>query len=190
MKNYILIACLSAVIVSGHSVAITAPPEKVNEARVHAKALGGALKATLKQAIQTNGLEEGIRACHLTAGPIAQGLSVNGWKVGRTALKVRNLDNAPDTWEREQLNAFAQALAANVPGPLEAIQYNENTGQMRYMSAIKTDQVCTACHGNDISPSVQKAINAAYPDDQAIGFDVGSLRGAFTLTYSPYSVKE
>jgi post-segregation antitoxin (ccd killing protein) len=190
MKNFTLIACLSAAIVSGHSVAVTVPSEKVNEARIHAKALGGALKATLKQAIQTNGLEEGIHACRLSAGPIAQGLSINGWQVGRTALKVRNSDNAADAWEHEQLNAFAQALASNVQGPLEAIQYNENTGQMRYMSAIQTGQVCTACHGNAISPSVQQAINAAYPDDQATGFDVGSLRGAFTLTYSPYSAKE
>ena len=190
MKNYTLLACISAVLISGDSVAAIVPPEKVNEARMHVKALGGALKQTLKQAIQANGLEGGVHACQLAAGPIAKGLSSNGWQVGRTALKVRNSGNAPDAWEREQLNAFAQALASNVQGPLEAIQYNENTGQMRYMSAIQTGQVCTACHGNAISPSVQQAINAAYPDDQATGFDVGSLRGAFTLTYSPYSAKE
>ena len=53
---------------------------KVKQARVHAKALGGALKSRLKQAIQSGGLEAGVEECKLAAEPIAEGLSQMGGK--------------------------------------------------------------------------------------------------------------
>ena len=92
---------------------------KTLEARTHAKALGAALQAKLKQAIQSGGLEEGVNACHLAAEPIATVLSVEGWTVGRTALKVRNPNNSPDAWEQMQLTMFAEQLAKSVELPNE-----------------------------------------------------------------------
>ena len=50
--------------------------------------------------------------------------------------------------------------------------------------AIETKPVCIACHGSDISLTVREVIDTHYPNDQATGFDIGSLRGAFTLTFS------
>ena len=41
---------------------------------------------------------------------------------------------------------------------------------------------CLACHGSDIEPQTAAAIRALYPDDEAVGFAVGDLRGAFSLT--------
>lgn len=166
---------------------------KVKEARMHAKALGGALKAKLQQAIQSGGLEAGVNECQIAAGPIAETLSQNGWTVGRTALKVRNPDNSPDSWEREQLVLFSQLLSnatqdnANPKRPLETYQYNSESGEFRYMMAIEQGQVCMACHGDSIAPSVKQTILKHFPNDQATGFELGDLRGAFTLSYTPKS---
>ena len=55
-----------------------------------------ALKSRLQQAIQSGGLEAGVNECQIAAAPIALALSQNGWEVGRTALKVRNPNNAAD----------------------------------------------------------------------------------------------
>ena len=154
-------------------------------ARQHAKALGGALKARLQEAIGQGGLVKGIEACKLEAGPIAKAISGNGWTVGRTALRVRTPANTPDAWEREQLIAFSNQLSAQFDGPLEASHYDSATGEFRYLKAIKTDEICTACHGQSVAPRVQAAIDDAYPEDEAMGFDIGTLRGAFTLTYTP-----
>lgn len=158
---------------------------KTIEARQYTKALGGALKARLQKAIAQGGLVEGVDACKLEAGPIAKAISGNGWAVGRTALRVRNPANTPDTWERQQLIAFSNQLSAKLDGSLEAIHYDSATGEFRYMKAIKTGEICTACHGHSIAPNVRAAIHEAYPEDEAVGFDVGTLRGAFTLTYTP-----
>ena len=164
---------------------------KVKQARVHAKALGGALKSRLKQAIQSGGLEAGVEECKLAAEPIAEGLSQNGWEVGRTALKVRNPNNAPDEWEREQLALFASLLEkTKLEGkqpstPIDTYKYDSDSGEFRYMMAIQQGQVCMACHGAQVAPSVKKTILKHYPKDEATGFELGELRGAFTLTYSP-----
>ncbi len=40
---------------------------------------------------------------------------------------------------------------------------------------------CTVCHGTQLAPAVQEALAARYPSDQATGYGVGELRGAFTL---------
>jgi hypothetical protein len=50
------------------------------------------------------------------------------------------------------------------------------------MKAIPTGEICLACHGESISPDVATAIREAYPQDQATGFSLGDIRGAFTLS--------
>ncbi len=168
------------------ALASPSPEMLTVQAREHASALGMQLKSTLQSAIRQGGPVEGIHVCHEAAASIAQSLSKDGWEVGRTSLKVRNPENAPDDWEREQLNAFAKSLSASVPpGPLEATQWNEDTQTFRYMKAIKTGGVCTTCHGVNIAPPIKAAIGEHYPDDAATGFKKGDLRGAFTLTWRP-----
>lgn len=165
------------------------PASLTKEAREHAKALGQQLSSTLQSAIKQGGPVAGIRVCKEAAMPIAQSLSQDGWEVGRTSLRVRNPDNAPDTWEREQLLRFAEAMSASVAeGPLEATQWNEKTQTFRYMKAIGTGEVCTTCHGVDIAEPVKAAISQHYPEDSATGFSEGDLRGAFTLFWHPEPV--
>jgi cytochrome c553 len=51
----------------------------------------------------------------------------------------------------------------------------------RMMKAIPTAEVCTQCHGSEIAEPVAAKLDELYPEDQARGFEVGDLRGAFTL---------
>ena len=196
-----MLVAISLLASSAHSLADTVTAnekksensvqEKVKEARLHAKALGGALKSRLQQAIQSGGLEAGVNECQIAAAPIGLALSQNGWEVGRTALKVRNPNNAADQWEREQLAWFSQLLTKAKQDnlapkrPIETYQYDSESGEFRYMMAIEQGQVCMACHGANVAPSVKQSILKHYPSDQATGFELGELRGAFTLSYTP-----
>ena len=184
MKMFVIALSISALLCGTLSYANEIPQQKLIEARTNAKALGRALKSRLQQAIANGGFEAGVNECYVAAGPIAESLSQNGWHVGRTALKVRNPTNEPDEWETMQLHEFADALSKQLPMPLEATYWNEQNGEFRYMSAIVTEQICTGCHGNNIAPAIEEVIKQKYPDDRATGFEVGSLRGAFTLTYT------
>ena len=104
--------------------------------------------------------------------------------VGRTALRVRNPENAPDEWERHQLEKFAAAIEDGVDPA--SIEYAEvvNAGEkktFRWMKPIMMDGPCQLCHGEEIADDVRAAILAFYPEDAATGFKFGEMRGAFTV---------
>jgi len=138
------------------------------------------LMQTVKQAVAEGGPVHAVHACQLLAPTIAVEHSQQPWKVGRTALRLRNPDNQPDAWERQVLQEFAQRQGAGE----DLMQMNASAvvdGEFRYMQAIATGEPCLACHGQAIKAEVAAKIEQSYPDDQAIGFTLGELRGAFTL---------
>jgi len=153
-----------------------------------------ALKSRLAAAIAEGGPASAIGACRTDAPRIAEEASAShGLSLRRTALKVRNPANAPDAWERSQLDAFAAALTAGEgepDGPLAARELVETPDGpvLRYMAAIRTQPLCVTCHGANLAPDVAAEIARLYPDDQAVGFSVGELRGAFTVRIPMQSV--
>jgi hypothetical protein len=52
------------------------------------------------------------------------------------------------------------------------------------MRPIVLQPMCTSCHGTDIGSDIGEILSGLYPGDQATGFQVGDLRGAFTATVS------
>ena len=145
--------------------------------------LGQELSATLLSALGADGAVEAIGICSVEASPIAARLSeLAGARVGRTALRIRNPDNAPDEAARDVMAAFARDLAGGATAPPEHFETRPD-GSARYMSAIVTQPLCVTCHGAGIAPEVASAISEHYPADQATGFAVGDLRGAFIVEW-------
>ena len=50
------------------------------------------------------------------------------------------------------------------------------------MKAIPPAGLCLACHGEQLDSVVKARLETLYPDDQALGYRVGDIRGAFTIT--------
>lgn len=147
--------------------------------------LGLQLKARLQAAIKEGGPANAIAVCNVSAPEIAAELSKDGWTVGRTSLKLRNLANQPDAWEHETLLTFEQKLASGAPAAgLQNSTVEVDNGEKRYrfMKAIAVDTVCMACHGEAIAEPVQAALAEKYPHDAAKGYKSGDLRGAFTIS--------
>lgn len=139
------------------------------------------LLGTVKQAMADGGPAEAVKACRVLAPKIADQHSQAPWKVARTALKLRNPENAPDAWERSVLEQFTQRAAMGEP--IEQLKHGEVVaGEYRYMQAIGTAEACLACHGEQIKPELLELVDRHYPHDQARGFRKGDLRGAFTLS--------
>lgn len=145
-----------------------------------------ALKGQLQAAIKQGGLPAGVSVCQSVAPSIAVQNSTDGWVLKRTSLRMRNSNNSPDAWELAQLNQFEQIKAASVPQthtPIVASEYvaKGDTTTFRYMKAIPTQELCLGCHGSNITPELSTLIKQAYPDDKAINFELGDIRGAFSL---------
>jgi hypothetical protein len=160
------------------------PPErKMIEARALAGEYQKRLKAALEDAIAAGGAARAVDVCRIQAKEIAQALQEeSGWIIGRVSSKPRNPLNAPDAWEQQILAGFAAQRREQVQGPLEVSRVEQ--GRLRYMRAIDTGPVCLACHGAKLDPKVQARIASAYPQDQATGYSLGDLRGAFSFETS------
>lgn len=138
----------------------------------------------LKTALQTKEPVHAIGVCKLEAPDIALALSQNSnARVGRTALKVRNPNNRPDSAEGEILQVFKTAIEQG-EFPTEMMHFSANPdGSALFMQPIVMQPVCTVCHGTNIAEPIRQTLEEAYPNDQATGFTEGSLRGAFTVRW-------
>lgn len=160
------------------------PPDWVETARQTARQLGSELKQALQGAMAEQGPVAAIEVCQLQAPAIARRLSNEGVIAGRTALRVRNTDNRPDAWEARTLAEFETGLAdGQSPAELERFVIRRTDGRRvgHWMKAIPTDGLCLVCHGPQIAPELQQALQQRYPEDQATGFLPGTLRGAFSV---------
>jgi hypothetical protein len=149
--------------------------------------LAKALASRLKASMRVGGPLAAIDTCHVEAPGITETTGeAEGLVVARTALRVRNPANTPDEWEQTQLERFSTALAEGAaPGSLSALERVDTGGGdhvWRYMQPILTGGLCLQCHGDVLAPEVAAAIAERYPNDQATGFALSSLRGAFTVT--------
>jgi hypothetical protein len=145
-----------------------------------------ALKGQLQAAIKQGGLINAVSVCKSVAPTIAAENSKDGWTLTRTSLRVRNSDNTPDEWELSQLQQFELVNASGqqpADKPIVASEFIVNDGntQFRYMKAIPAQQLCLGCHGSNIEPEMSALLSKTYPDDKAVNFALGDIRGAFSL---------
>lgn len=148
--------------------------------------LGDALRQALQSAMEEGGPVNALGVCKVEAVPISETISTEeGLLVGRTALKVRNQGNAPDAWEEATLAAFQTRLDAEEPlKDLDAwtvVTDADGHRTFRYMKAIGTMPLCLKCHGRRLDEDVAAEVARLYPEDRAVGFKAGDLRGAFTV---------
>ncbi len=156
--------------------------------RAATKKLGGALKSALMGAMGKDGPVGAMNVCHDEAEVIAKQIcEEDGLVVGRTSQKFRNPSNAPDEWEKAGLETFAARVTAGEnPQDLElwATVLNADGGRtFRYLKAIRTGSLCLKCHGEEPALNIAEILADLYPEDHALGFSAGDLRGAFTVQF-------
>lgn len=181
----ILLTGLLAVLPLLTNAQVTPPMQQAEQARSLVNAFGRDLKSVLTTTMKTKGPIKALEVCHTEAGPIAQSHSaLSNWHIARTSLKVRNASNTPDEWESAVLAQFEQRKAAgeNVKTMeySETVQVGDKT-VYRYMKPIPTAGGCLACHGEVLSQQIATKVKSLYPHDQATGFTIGDIRGAFSL---------
>ena len=59
--------------------------------------------------------------------------------------------------------------------------YEVIDGQARFAKAIPMGKPCMTCHGPNVAPEIKSTLAKLYPDDKAIGFEPGQLRGIFSV---------
>ena len=182
--NMLLASTLSLLPLLANAEEISINPNTL-EARSLVKAFASDLKHVLKTSMKSEGPISALKVCNLQADPIAQkNATSSGWNIGRTSLKVRSASNTPDEWELNTLRQFEKRKEAGEN--LKTMEYSETVKEgdnsvYRYMKPIPTAVMCTTCHGVNVPDNINTKVKLLYPNDQATGFNVGDIRGAFTL---------
>lgn len=184
---------LSFLLLGSFPGAVPAQPGEVSseyreEARAVTGELAGELMSRLQAAMAEGGPANAISVCRDQAPAIKTALSLErGWEVSRVGTRVRNsLLGTPDAWERAVLAEFQRRHEEGESfGDMERAEVVTEGDEryFRYMRPIGTQGICLNCHGErgQMNEAVRAQLDERYPHDQAVGYEVGDLRGAFTV---------
>lgn len=158
----------------------------VEQSRRLVKTYSQRLKTALQTSLQGAGELAAIEQCHAVAPEISERLKQDDWQIARTALRVRNPLNKADAWERKVLEQFERRREQGER--IEDLEHHgvvERDGEryFRYMKAIPTQALCLTCHGEKLSGPLAARLHRFYPNDQATGFKIGDIRGAFSVRH-------
>ncbi|MFN3689873.1 MAG: DUF3365 domain-containing protein, partial [Fimbriimonadales bacterium] len=156
----------------------------LQRARAAADTLFARLLERLNTEYQQGGAERGVQVCAQVAQSLTRQVGrEQGVQIRRVSLKNRNPRNAPDAWERQVLQHWERDLKQGKEIGEVAEWRTERNGRVyRYMRPIKVAMpLCLECHGTQIKPEVRRLIRERYPNDKATGYQLGDLRGAFSV---------
>lgn len=164
--------------------ALAADSAELSASRAAAGDLLKVLKGEMEKALQNGGPINAIHFCNENAQQLTKEVaSKHSVDVRRTSLRIRNPKNQADAWETGVLEQFnvrrANGEAAKDLEHFEVVDSN-GTKTFRYMKAIPLFGPCYNCHGA-VKPELKSEITRLYPNDKAVGFEVGDVRGAFTV---------
>lgn len=151
------------------------------------------LSANLQTAMQSGGISNALPFCSLAASPLTAGLAEkHGVTLKRVTHKARNPDGKANEAELAVLKSFTSYLAASTNPPPSFVT-NLVTGQATFFAPIViAKELCLKCHGEpgkDISAENLAVIKKHYPQDEATGFKLGQLRGAWRIDFPLATLK-
>jgi hypothetical protein len=187
MKRCLMAVLGAAVVWQGAAVASEVGGEGARELGGR---VAGDLMARLMVALQGKIAEEGaagaVRFCReealdLTAESAAAFEGVVD--VRRIGVRTRNPRNVPDAVDREVLEEFLRNWEPPGEARLRRVEGEDGGGVWRFYQPVTVGANCLACHGERgaMAPEVVAALDEAYPEDAATGFQPGDLRGAVVV---------
>lgn len=134
------------------------------------QAMAGSLMGELTTALDEDGPDGAIEVCSMRAPEIAAVISNEyGVVLGRTSHRLRNQSNLPPEWA-------AELVQNEVASPTWLVGPDDRVAGLL---PIQTKAECGMCHGSreEMADEVLAKLDEYYPEDAAIDFAEGDLRG-------------
>jgi len=132
------------------------------------------LLSELTASIGANGVSKSIEICKTRAPELAKSIGDEfGLRIGRTSFKLRNAESKPPSWATTFVDEHIE----------KEVNVALDDDQLGVLLPIRLKESCIKCHGSkeSVSPEVADAIAGHYPQDNAMGFSEGDLRGYFWI---------
>jgi len=146
----------------------------------------------LQLAMADGGAVNAIGVCNTQAPEIAGRVSAqNQVKLSRVGTRARNpVMGVPNDWQAKALAQFDAGLArGDKPADMEfseIVVKPDGSKEFHFAKPIVMQPMCVTCHGSSdqINPEVKAKLSEMYPNDKAVNYQPGQLRGAVVLSRS------
>jgi hypothetical protein len=136
------------------------------------------LVGRLKAELGKGGPPAAVAVCRDEAQQLTASIgATHGLEMGRTSDRVRNPANTPRSWAATYVASWAGARAADA----QPAVFELSGGRVGVLRPIGTMDLCVMCHGprEAVQATIGDVLKTSYPDDRAVGFAPGDLRGWF-----------
>jgi len=150
-----------------------------------AKSTFKAFKSKIEAVASKGGLPAVVNFCHDNALKLTDSMGkAHHVVIKRTSHKLRNPANKPDIDGEAVLNEYLKLQEQQKS--MEPVVLKDSDGYAHFYAPIKLKEACLKCHGTpgkEIPESIYKLIKEKYPNDQAVNFKTGELRGVWDIKF-------
>ena len=143
------------------------------------------LSSNLMQQMKQGGPAQAVPFCNTQAMPITNNMAKKfDVTIKRTSDKVRNQDNKATERELQIIENYKNLQSENKK--LVPIVEIDNNSKKHFYAPIIINEKCLVCHGKleeKLSIKTDSIIKSLYPNDVAIGYKVGDLRGIWSVEF-------
>lgn len=155
----------------------------VKEGKIIAETTFKVLSSNLQNAMAEGGIENALSYCNVNAMPLTDSLSKHyNVVIKRVSDKSRNPLNSPTENEQKIIDNYLASTENRKP----VLEQNEN-GKTTFYAPIVTKALCLNCHGivgKTLLPENNEKIKVLYPEDKAVGYNEGDLRGMWSIIFN------
>jgi hypothetical protein len=144
------------------------------------------LRSSLLSAISSQGIEGAIDFCNEEAYPLTATYA-DSIVIRRTASRFRNPNNKPDSLDLSVLAEMEKLMDVGKT-PTAKIVRQGTSGEVHFFKPILLQSMCLNCHGTpglQIHSTTFNRIKQLYPNDRAVNFKEGDLRGTWHIIFKP-----
>ena len=175
MKNLLILLVFLAMAACDNSLSEKEKQEYANKGNEIAQASFKALSEKLTEQMKMGGPAKAIPFCPVEAIPLT---------IKRTSDKLRNQQNKPSERELEIINNYHKLISEKKEiAPIVEVDSNN---KKHYYAPITVKANCLACHGKVdefVSIKTDSIIKSLYPNDKAIAYNEGDLRGIWSIEF-------
>ena len=143
------------------------------------------LGSNLMSAMKKGGVQYALSFCNLNAFAIKDSLSkIYNVDIRRKSKKYRNPADKPNEIEAQVINDYEKAALEGKSPSFVIKSIDDN--HIGFYAPILLGDFCLKCHGTvgkELLDTDYADIKKLYPEDLAIGYKSGDLRGIWSLTF-------
>lgn len=185
IKNLLIVLVFMGMVSCGNALTEKEKQEYADKGSEISKAAFKALSGKLTEQMKLGGPAQAIPFCNVEAMPLTRELSEEyNVTIKRTSDKLRNQENKPSARELEIINKYHKLISDK--REIKPIVEMDSNNNKHYYAPIILKENCLACHGKVeefVSVKTDSIIKSLYPNDKAIGYNEGDLRGIWSIEF-------